>query len=200
MLKFALSMTKMTQMALSGNIKTECAPGATIGVVLRMLMVAAMTAMLLLTGGCRGSRHNVRNELPKNVTLHPGKLNNEQKRLSEEALSWIGTPYKYGASEKGKGTDCSGLVLKVYEQVLSKKLPRNSAKQAESCRKIKRGDVKVGDLVFFATGKDKGKISHVGIMLDKENFIHASTKSGVVVSNVGTPYYTRTFKMYGRVR
>jgi len=59
--------------------------------------------------------------------------------------------------------------------------------------------VRAGDLVFFATGKDKNRVSHVGIMIDDVKFIHASTKKGVVVSEVTAPYYERTFMMYGRV-
>ncbi|MDE6576984.1 MAG: C40 family peptidase [Muribaculaceae bacterium] len=130
--------------------------------------------------------------------VHVGKLNGLQKEIVKEARSWLGTPYCYGASEKGEGTDCSGMVLKVYEKVTGVKLPRNSAKQAEFCKELKGKEVKVGDLAFFATGKDPRKISHVGIMINDTEFIHASTKKGVVVSDITTPYYERTFIMFGR--
>ena len=89
--------------------------------------------------------------------------------------------------------------MKVYEDVAGWKLPRNSAKQAEFCDRLKEEDVEPGDLVFFATGKDPDKVSHVGIMLDEENFIHASTSKGVVISKVTSNYYIRTFMMYGRI-
>ena len=88
--------------------------------------------------------------------------------------------------------------LKVYEKATGIKLPRNSAKQAEFCRELKGKDVKVGDLAFFATGKDPKKISHVGIMINDKEFIHASTRKGVVISDITTPYYERTFIMFGR--
>ena len=78
-------------------------------------------------------------------------------------------------------------------------MPRNSAKQAEFCKSLDPDEVEIGDLVFFATGKDPDRISHVGIMIDEVNFVHASTKKGVVVSRIDTPYYIRTFKMFGRV-
>lgn len=122
-----------------------------------------------------------------------------EKKIIEEALSWLGTPYRYGGSEKGKGTDCSGMVWMIFKNIADIKLPRNSAQQADFCKKLKKSGVKPGDLVFFATGKDASKISHVGIMLDNERFIHASTSKGVVISEVSTPYYQRTFKKYGRV-
>ena len=87
----------------------------------------------------------------------------------------------------------------VYRDVAGCLLPRNSAKQAEFCERIEEKDARIGDLVFFATGKDPEKISHVGIIVDPDNFIHASTTKGVVVSKFHTPYYTARLKMYGRV-
>lgn len=119
--------------------------------------------------------------------------------IAEESLTWIGTPYGYGRNEKGVATDCSGLVLTVYELIAEIKLPRNSAQQAEYCKSLKEKDVETGDLVFFATGSDKGKVSHVGIMLDREKFVHASGSKGVIISEMTTPYYQRTFIKYGRV-
>lgn len=132
------------------------------------------------------------------VTL--GKVSKSQKKLLEEARSWIGTPYAYAKAEKGTGTDCSGMVMSVYETVLDKKIPRNSLKQAEFCNRIERDEVEPGDLVFFATGKDPQRISHVGIVLeDKESFIHASTSKGVCISQLSSPYYTNHLIMFGRV-
>lgn len=121
------------------------------------------------------------------------------QQIVDEAYTWLGTPYAYSRADKGVATDCSGMVLKVYEKIAGIKLPRNSAKQAEFCKSIKQKDVKIGDLVFFATGKSEDKISHVGIMLDDKNFIHASASKGVVISDVTQPYYVRTFRGYGRV-
>lgn len=120
-------------------------------------------------------------------------------RIAEESLTWIGTPYGYGRSEKGVSTDCSGLVLIIYDQIAEIKLPRNSAQQADFCEELKEKDIKPGDLVFFATGKDKKKVSHVGIMVDGEKFVHASGSKGVMLSEMTTPYYRRTFIKYGRV-
>lgn len=138
-----------------------------------------------------------RNNFP--ATIHVGKGDAVHQLIAEEAYSWLGTPYAYAKSEKGKGTDCSGMVMKVYENVGGWKLPRNSAKQAEFCDTPDSDEIEVGDLVFFATGKDIETISHVGIMLDEENFIHASTSKGVVISKINTPYYIRTFKKFGRI-
>ncbi len=126
-------------------------------------------------------------------------LDKEQRKLIEEAFSWLGTPYTYAMQDKGVGTDCSGMVMSVYRDVAGCLLPRNSAKQAEFCIKVKEKDARIGDLVFFATGKDPEKVSHVGILVDDNSFIHASTSKGVVVSRLHTPYYISRLKMYGRV-
>ena len=122
-----------------------------------------------------------------------------QKKIIEEVESWLGTPYCYAKAEKGEGVDCSGLVMQVFNTTMNYKIPRNSAKQAEFCCPIKESDVRVGDLVFFATGKAPSKVSHVGIMVDDVSFIHSSTSKGVCISKVNTPYYRRTFLMYGRL-
>lgn len=128
-----------------------------------------------------------------------GKKGKVRDKIAEEALTWIGTGYGYGHHEKGKSTDCSGLVVTIYEEIAEIKLPRNSAEQADFCDKIKEKEIEPGDLVFFATGKDKKKVSHVGVMIDKEKFVHASGTKGVIMSEMTTPYYRRTFIKYGRV-
>lgn len=127
-------------------------------------------------------------------------VNRKQARMIEEACSWIGTPYKYGGAEKGVGTDCSGMVLRVYLDMTEIKLPRNSAKQAEFCKRIKEKDARPCDLVFFATGKDSGKVSHVGLLLDSENFIHASSSKGVTVTRLDNPWWRSRILGFGRVR
>lgn len=126
-------------------------------------------------------------------------LDGWQKNVKKEAMTWIGTPYKYADATKGEGTDCSGLVLRVFQHTQGWILPRNSAKQAEYCKPVKEEDVRTGDLVFFATGTDSAKVTHVGIMLDREKFIHASSSKGVVVSRMTTAYYRKHFLMYGRL-
>lgn len=121
------------------------------------------------------------------------------EKIAHECVTWIGTPYGYGCSEKGIATDCSGMVVIVYNEIAGIKLPRNSAEQAEFCNGLKEKEIEPGDLVFFATGSDKKKVSHVGVMVDKEKFVHASGSKGVIMSEMSTPYYSRTFVKYGRV-
>ena len=167
-----------------------------------LLLCAVAVWFGIFSISCRSSKKGGGNKVvSKEVSISVKEIhgNESQKKIVEEAISWVGTPYAYAKCDKKDGTDCSGMVLRVYEDVMGWKLPRNSAKQAEFCIPLDKDDVETGDLVFFATGRDPDKISHVGIMIDKVNFVHASTKKGVIVSRIDTPYYIRTFKMFGRV-
>lgn len=162
--------------------------------------ISLILLIIISTASCKSHGPHQEKDIDKKdavVRIKDNKTPNN--RIVDEALTWMDTPYGYAMSEKGQGTDCSGMVMRVYLDIAGIKLPRNSAKQAEFCQRLKVDDVVAGDLVFFATGKDTERISHVGIMLDDVNFIHASTSKGVVISKVNSPYYTRTFKMYGRV-
>lgn len=161
-----------------------------------------VTTLSILTS-CGVNKFAVTNRYEADTTtLQPSEIPQvgfNQRRLIREAETWLGTPYQYAAAEKGVGADCSGLVMKVFEKIYNIKLPRNSAKQAEYCVTLESNDVRSGDLVFFATGEDKELISHVGIMLDNQHFLHASSSKGVVVSDILNPYYSRTFLRYGRI-
>lgn len=79
------------------------------------------------------------------------------RRLLAEAYSWEGAPYAWGGESK-KGVDCSALTMKVFDNSLGIKLPRNSAKQAEACDSMGRAGLRPGDLVFFDTkgASDRG--------------------------------------------
>lgn len=125
---------------------------------------------------------------------------NDNRRLYEELSRWYGAPYRYGG-ESPSGTDCSGMVMMVYKRVYGKRLERNSAKiYSKNCRKISRGELREGDLVFFNTSKKGKGINHVGIYLKDHKFIHASSSRGVIVSNLDDDYYRRTFIAAGRVK
>ena len=170
---------------------------------IRLVSLCAAVLPLLILWSC-GSARKATHVRPSSADYvkeieSAYHLDRQQRMLIEEAYSWLGTPYAYAMQDKGEGTDCSGMVMAVYRDVVGCLLPRNSAKQAEFCERIEEKDARIGDLVFFATGKDPEKISHVGIIVDPDNFIHASTTKGVVVSKFHTPYYTARLKMYGRV-
>ena len=83
-------------------------------------------------------------------------------------------------------------------------LPRSSEDQSKVGMEIDMKDLQPGDLVFFATGKKKRKITHVGMVTevngrDNVKFIHASSKVGVVEVNIYSDYYQKNYRGARRV-
>ncbi|MBL3656251.1 C40 family peptidase [Fulvivirga sediminis] len=111
------------------------------------------------------------------------------------AKSFIGTPYKWGGTTRG-GMDCSGLLYNSYSSI-GFNMPRTSAMQSELGKKVGKNKIEEGDLVFFATGKKRRKITHVGLVTYSRRgtvrFIHSSSSLGVVESNLETKYYKKRF-------
>jgi len=120
----------------------------------------------------------------------------ENQKLIAFVADWMGTPYRYGGSSKN-GTDCSGFILMLYREVYGIDLARSSYDIARNSQKIKKHQLKEGDLVFFKTSGNR--ISHVGIYLSNNKFAHASTSRGVTVNDLSENYYLRTFAMAGRI-
>ncbi len=117
--------------------------------------------------------------------------------LIEEAVRWLGVPYKYGGNDK-HGVDCSGLTSQVFLKSLNVKMPRTSREQQQWCDNIKKDNLLPGDLVFFATGSNRNRVSHVGIYIGNGDIIHASSSRGVIVSSLGETYYMKRYHSSGR--
>ncbi len=121
----------------------------------------------------------------------------EDKELIKSITAWKGTPYKYACNTKS-GTDCSGFVTSIYNEVYGKKLQRSSYDMIKDVKIVGRDGMKAGDILFFKiSGK---KISHVGIYIADNKFIHAATKGGVVVDDLNQEYYKKSFYKAGRVK
>ena len=104
---------------------------------------------------------------PQEIPSEP----NLRKRLVKTAERFIGIPYKWGGDSPEEGFDCSGLTMTVY-QLNGLNLPRVSRQQWQAGTPIKRHQIQKGDLVFFATAGG-WRISHVGIYVGNNQFIHA---------------------------
>lgn len=129
------------------------------------------------------------------VPLAAGVLTKDkQDAMMAEIRSWIGTPYKFGMVEKGKGTDCSGFVGSVFKKVLNVDLPRQSADMYASGNSVVQKDMKFGDLVFLQnTYKGAKGASHVGIYVGEDKMAHASTTVGVTISELSEDYYKKHY-------
>lgn len=121
-------------------------------------------------------------------------------KLYTEAASWLGVPYKYGGNTKA-GVDCSGLTCHIYRNVYRIRLERTVAGMyKKNCRKISRRKLQPGDLVFFNTAKTRKSVSHVGIFLKNNVFIHATTRNGVRISSLDETYYKKKWINGGKVK
>ena len=128
-------------------------------------------------------------EQPQSAT---NRVEDPRHLLVEFALQLRDIRYRRGGRAPATGFDCSGFVHYVFAKVLGLDLPSDSASQYASGEKIARADMQAGDLVFFHT---RGKrISHVGIYLGEDRFIHApTTGERVKVSSRGESYWSRRF-------
>ncbi len=110
----------------------------------------------------------------------------------EDISDWIGTPYRFGGTTR-QGIDCSAFMREIYRDALKIELPRTANEQFAFGKVIKEDDLKFGDMIFFKT-KGYAPITHVGVYLGNDQFAHASSRGGVMISDLSSPYYTRTFK------
>jgi lipoprotein Spr len=107
---------------------------------------------------------------------------------------WFGTRYRLGGTTK-KGIDCSALTSALLLAVYGFNIPRTARQQYDATEHIDKDELKEGDLVFFNT---KGGVSHVGVYLENDYFLQASTH-GVKISNLDAHYYSKRFICGGRV-
>lgn len=115
--------------------------------------------------------------------------------LYQQYNHWQGTPYQRGGLNS-KGVDCSGLVYLVFKDQFNIHLPRTTSEQKQIGRTVSKGDLTAGDLVFFKTG---WFTNHVGIYIEKNRFLHASTTHGVIVSNLSKSYWNQSFQTAKRI-
>lgn len=118
------------------------------------------------------------------------------KTLLESVDEWYGVRYRTGGNTK-TGVDCSGFTVAVYATAYGLAIPRVSREQYRTSRKISTTELQEGDLVFFNTN-GRG-VSHVGVYLGNNKFIHASVSRGVMVNDLYEPYYLKRYIGAGRM-
>ncbi|MBU3014541.1 C40 family peptidase [Poseidonibacter lekithochrous] len=127
--------------------------------------------------------------LQKTILQNKRKKDSINKNFTNFYSEWKGVKYKYGGNSK-KGIDCSAFIQKAFKKTLSIKIPRTTLQQSKKGKSIKKSQLKLGDLVFFKTGRNS---RHVGIYLEKGKFMHASTKKGVTISKLDNTYFHKHY-------
>lgn len=115
--------------------------------------------------------------------------------ILSHGLSLVGTRYRYGGSTVKSGFDCSGFIGYLFKEELGMQLPRSTREMINiDAPLVEREELEPGDLLFFSTN-GRGRVSHAGIYLGDDQFIHSSSSrsGGVRVDSLEDRYWNRTF-------
>jgi lipoprotein Spr len=178
-----------------------------------------ISAMAMLAGSCRSKKEITNSTTTKNTEAPAEKNNAELKNkkleskyaemlgVSKDDISnvtlysfideWYGSPYRYGGKDKS-GIDCSNFTSTLYKHVYNLQVTGSSGGIFQQCSVISKADLKEGDLVFFKI--EQNNISHIGIYLQNNKFVHATTKKGVMIDDLDEAYYKKYFYKAGRLK
>ncbi|EJM02380.1 cell wall-associated hydrolase, invasion-associated protein [Pseudomonas sp. GM102] len=115
--------------------------------------------------------------------------------ILERGMSLIGTRYRFGGTSEA-GFDCSGFIGYLFREEAGMNLPRSTREMINvDAPLVARSALKPGDLLFFATNGRRGRVSHAGIYLGDNQFIHSSSRKsgGVRIDSLGDSYWSKTF-------
>ncbi|AZD17318.1 MULTISPECIES: C40 family peptidase [Pseudomonas] len=115
--------------------------------------------------------------------------------ILERGMSLIGTRYRFGGTSEA-GFDCSGFIGYLFREEAGMNLPRSTREMINvDAPLVARNKLQPGDLLFFATNGRRGRVSHAGIYLGDDQFIHSSSRrsGGVRVDSLGDSYWSKTF-------
>lgn len=110
------------------------------------------------------------------------------------AIGLVGTPYRWGGNTPDGGFDCSGLIGYVYRDAAGLQLPRSTREMiGMPAPRVPRQQLSSGDLVFFATNGG-GQVSHAGIYVGDNRFVHAPSSGGTVrLDSLGDGYWQQHY-------
>ncbi|MBZ9665042.1 NlpC/P60 family protein [Pseudomonas sp. LMG 31766] len=121
--------------------------------------------------------------------------------LLELGRSLVGTRYRYGGTSVQSGFDCSGFVGYLFREEVGLELPRSTRELINlDAPKVARADLEPGDLILF-NDRGRGRVSHAGIYLGDDQFIHSSSSrsGGVRIDSLDDSYWNRSYLQAKRV-
>ncbi len=128
-------------------------------------------------------------------TTKPYQLPVLADSILERGMSLIGTRYRFGGTSEQSGFDCSGFIGYLFREEAGMNLPRSTREMINvDAPLVSRNNLKPGDLLFFSTN-GRGRVSHAGIYLGDNQFIHSSSRrsGGVRIDSLGDRYWSKTF-------
>jgi cell wall-associated NlpC family hydrolase len=116
-------------------------------------------------------------------------------KLETHYKKYKAIPYKYGGTSI-KGFDCSGFVQYTYKNLFKLNLPRTTGLMLKEGKSVSKSKLRIGDLVLFRTSK---RYRHVGIFMGENQFMHVSTKKGLIKSNLDNPDWLKHYLTSRRI-
>lgn len=164
----------------------------------RKIFSILISSTLLFFASCKSSKTTSNPETSSSKKIkskYASLIGVSENQISNITLysfidEWYGVPYKYSGKSKS-GIDCSGFTSLLLQKVYNKNIGGPATSIYEQCKSISKKDLREGDLVFFKIESDK--ISHVGVYLQNNKFVHASTKKGVIINDLNEDYYKKYY-------
>ncbi|MEK1905395.1 MAG: C40 family peptidase [Pseudomonas sp.] len=134
-------------------------------------------------------------QLPDFAKDKPYELPVLADNILAHGLSLIGTRYRMGGTSVNTGFDCSGFVGFLYKEEAGMQLPRSTRELINlDAPLVSRSELEPGDIIFF-NNRGRGRVSHAGIYLGDDQFIHSSSSrsGGVRVDSLDDSYWSRSY-------
>ncbi len=175
--------------ALSGNIRMA-------GVTrFNKMKISFLVLIVALWPGFAFSDSVALKSLLNQPEVEQSYSNEVQNALLVHYSNWAGTRHKLGGTG-ANGVDCSSFIQTLFQDKFQLQLPRSSREQMTMGERVDLSDLRSGDLLFFRTGPTR---RHVGVYVGNNQFMHVSTKAGVEIAKLLSPYWQRHFITARRV-
>ncbi len=115
--------------------------------------------------------------------------------ILSQGLSLVGTKYRFGGTSVKTGFDCSGFIGFLFREEAGMQLPRSTREMINlDAPLVAREELEPGDIIFF-NNRGRGRVSHAGIYLGDDQFIHSSSSrsGGVRIDSLDDSYWNRSY-------
>lgn len=162
---------------------------------MRKSFLTASAAVIFLLSGCGTVAEATPRytRTPDTFTQRFNAAADTAREIVFQAVSLLKTKYTWGGKTPDSGLDCSGFVAHVYREATGLILPGSAKDMAGKGKRVRKSELKEGDLVFFNTlGRPR---SHVGIYVGEGKFVHAlNQRSGVRLDSLSDDYYASRYE------